>query len=65
MTPAGGKRPGAGRRRLDPQGGKAVTIAIALSPALVAVITARAKEAGISRSLFISEILRAALDPGE
>jgi metal-responsive CopG/Arc/MetJ family transcriptional regulator len=64
MSPSGGKRPGAGRKPLSPAG-NSVTVAVAVAPDLLAIIDRMAKEAGKSRSLFITEILRAALEAEE
>jgi len=55
----GGKREGAGRKRLEPE--KRLTISAAFPPDLVAKIDALAKAEGKSRSSVLVELIRRAL----
>ena len=56
----GGKRDGAGRKRL-PQSEKHITISAALAPDLVEKLDAKAKAEGKSRSRLLADIIKAAL----
>jgi predicted DNA-binding protein len=60
MSPKGGKRPGAGRKRLQPDE-KGVTVAFVLPPELVTRLDALAGAEGKSRSTVLVEILRRSL----
>jgi hypothetical protein len=57
MSPKGGKRAGAGRKRLQPDE-KGVTVAFVLPPELVTRLDALAGRENKSRSAVLVEILR-------
>jgi metal-responsive CopG/Arc/MetJ family transcriptional regulator len=64
MSPHGGRRSGAGRKLLPPEE-KSVRVQIVFAPDLLEKVDAAATAAKKSRSQFVTDIIRAALETPE